>query len=335
MRPKRVFPHLIAAVAALVLARVAAAAALGPVVLDARSLSAGQIRTARLKPVKSASRITAYGLVLDPGPLVTLASQVIAARGAAAAARATAALSGSEARRAAGLYRAGHNISQAALQSAQSGLEVAEAEKATAAAKLVQLRTRMLAQWGPKLSAAALAARAPLPGLEEGTTVLVELSLPLGQELKNPPPIASATTPDGETIRLRLISRAPRTAAGVAGQSLFYLMPAHSSAPIGTPLNAALETSAKEAGVLVPRSAVVWHEGAPLAFRETASGSFTPVWIRRSFISGDGYFVPEGSGTLLHPGDRVVTDGAALLYSAATQSAPAAQAAKATDDDDD
>lgn len=336
--PKKMMLCLVGAMAAAMLAHVAPAAGLTPVRLDAQALSAGQIRTARLKRLESAPRVSAYGIVLDPGPLVTLASQVIAARGAATAARAKSALARSEARRATRLYRAHHNVSQAALQSAQSSLQIAEAEQATAAAKLVQLQTRMLAHWGPELSAAALSSRAPLPGLEKGAAALVEVSLPLGQALGNPPTEAPASTPDGETVRLRFIGRAPRAATGVAGQSLFYLMPAQTSAPIGTPLAIALEDGATEAGVLVPRSAVVWHQGEALVFRETAPTSFAPVPIRGSFRSGDGYFVPESAGTPLHAGDRIVTGGAALLYSAATQAAPAAKAAwagKADDGDDD
>ena len=312
---KRVIQCLVAAIAAAILAPVAPAAGLAPLKLGLRELAAGQIRTAGLRRLELAPRISAYGVVLDPGPLAMLASQVIAARASAALAR-------SEARRAAGLYRAHHNISQAALQTAQAGLE-------TAAATYAQLHTRMLAHWGVKLTDAAVSARAPVPALETGTAALVEVSLPLGQALAHPPTTASATTPDGEKVQLRFISRAPRTAAGVTGQSLFYLMPAQTSAPIGTPLTVSLETAPRKTGVMVPQSAVVWHQGVLLAFRETAPGSFLPVPIRNSFISGDGYFVPEGRGTPLHPGDRIVTGGAALLYSAVTQAARAAKAAQA------
>lgn len=333
--PKKVLQCLVAAMVATILAPVALAAALPPIALDSRALSAGQILTVRLKRLKSAPRISAYGVVLGPGSLVRLASQVTAARGAAAAASAKATLARSEARRAIGLYRTHHNISKAALQSAQSGLEVAQAEQAMAVAELLQLQTRMLAHWGPKLSAAARSGKAPFPGLESGASALVEVSLPLGQALAHPPEIASATTPEGRKVRLRLLSRAPRTAVGVGGQSLFYLMPARTSIPIGTPLSVALETAGSGAGVLVPRSAVVWHEGKPLAFRETVVESFAAVPLGSFFVSSDGYFVPERGGASLHPGDRVVTAGAALLYSAATEVAPAAKAAQAAKADDD
>ena len=321
---QKVIQCLAAAIAAAILVPVAPAAGLVPVKLGPQALWAGQIRTVRLIRLESAPRIAAYGVVLDPGPLAMLASQVIAGRASASLAR-------SEAQRATSLYRAHHNISQAALQIAQAGLE-------TSAATYAQLQTRMLTHWGRELSDAAVSARAPVPALETGTAALVEVSLPLGQALARPPTAASATTPDGETVQLRFISRAPRTASGVAGQSLFYLMPAQPAAPIGTPLTVSLETAPRKTGVLVPQSAVIWHQGGLLAFRETSPGVFLPVPIRSSFISGDGYFVPEGRGTPLHPGDRIVTGGAALLYSAATQGVTAvksAPAGKAEDGEDD
>ena len=318
---KRVIPCLTAAMATALLAPVAPAAALAPIRLGTQALSAGQIRTTRLRRLESAPRLSAYGIVLDPGSLARRASQVIAAGAQAALAR-------SEARRAAGLYRADHNISQAALQSAHARLQ-------TAAATLMQLQTRMLAHWGPKLSSAALSGSAPVRALEAGTAALVEVSLPLGQGLERPPENAVATTPDGEKIHVRFISRAPRTAAGVAGETLFYLMPAESAAPIGAPLTVTLEARAREAGVLVSRSAVVWDHGEMIVFRETAPGTFLPVSIRNSFISGGGYFVPEHPGTSLHPGDRIVTGGAALLDSAAAQMAPANAEHAGTPDDGD
>ena len=334
--PKNVFLPLVAALAVAVGAPVAQAAGLAPVTLDAKAISAGQIRVARLMRLKVSPRISAYGFVLDPGPLVTLAADVVAARSAAAAASARAALARSEASRAVHLYRAQHNISQAALQSAQSILAVATAARATAVAQLAQLRTKMLADWGSKLSAAALSGSAPLQRLEKGAAELVEVSLPLGQRLTSPPAKASATTPSGGAVRLRFVSRAPRAAAGVGGETFFYLMAPRASAPIGTALSVALSASSGKSGVLVPRSAVVWHQGESFAFREDAQNSFTAVPIRGAFLDGDGYFIPEGAGTLLHPGDRVVIDGAALLYSAATQSrtAPAGVAKDADDDED-
>lgn len=332
---KRFIQYIVLMVGATAMVRAVPAAELAPVALDAKAIASGQIRTAPLERLDHAPAITAYGIVLDPGPLATLSAEIAAARSKVAAERAKAALARSDATRAADLYRAQHNVSQATLQAAQSRLQVAVADQATATAQLGELQAHIRADWGATLAAAVAAATAPLPQLESGAELLVEVSLPLGQALPVPPADASATTPDGVQVALRLVSRAPRAAAGVAGQSLFYVMAAQSSAPIGTPLTVALNVATEKAGLLVPRSAVVWHNGQALAYRETSPGSFMPVAVRTSFRTDEGYFVPEDQNAALHPGDKIVVEGAALLFSASQSSPPAAKAAKSGDGDDD
>ncbi len=324
--PNRLIRGLGAALAALVLIPMVLAAGLRPIRLGVHALYAGQIRTTSLKRVELAREISAYGIVLGPGRLVTLAARVVVAGSTLAAARARADLAEDAARRAVHLYHAQRNISEAALQQAQSALTVAQSAQESAAATLRQCRSRLLARWGVELSAAAISGMAPLPALEAGRDSLIEVSLPLGEIVRNPPEIASAATPAGERVRLHFISRAPRTAAGVAGESLFYVLPTRASAPIGTPLAVALKTRPRAAGVRVPRSAVVWRHGNPLVFREAAPGWFTPVKINGVLPSDDGYFVPQDSANDLRPRDRIVVQGAALLYSAAQQPAAASRA---------
>ena len=318
----RVISRLGTALVVIVMAPAALAAGLGPVRLGAQALSAGQIRTISLQRLESTRDVTAYGIVLGPERLVTLVSEVVAARSVLAAARARAVLAREEASRAERLYHARRNISEAALQRAQSALAVAQSAQLSAAATLGQLKSRLLAQWGPQFSRSTGARSAPLSTLESGTDVLVEVSLPFGRIVRNPPEVASAATPSGDDVQLHLISRAPRTAAGVSGESLFYMMSTRVSAPIGTPLAVRLITSVPAAGVRVPRSAVVWYHGDLFVFRETAPGLFAPIPIRGVFPSAGGYFVPEDRHNPLRPGERIAVRGAALLYSAATQSSP-------------
>ncbi len=322
------------AVAAMAVVRAAPAAGLAPITLAPKAIAAGEIRTAPVQRLDHAPPIAAFGIVLDPGPLAKLSAELAAGRSKVAAERARTTLARSEATRAADLYRAQHNISQAALQTAQSHLRIAEADQATAEAQLAELKARIRADWGTTLAAAVASSRAPLPQLASGGESLVEVSLPLGQALATPPATASATTPAGTQLVLGLVGRAPRAAKGVAGQSFFYLMKTRSSAPIGTPLTVALNVAAASTGLLVPRSAVVWHNGEALAYRETSPGSFTPVPVLTSFSTDKGYFVPQDQSAALKPGERIVVDGAALLFSA-SQSPPAAKKSAEVDGDGD
>lgn len=326
--------------AALVIAAAAAGTAaagqLATVTLDAKAIAAGGIRTAALQQVKRAPQVSAYGLVLDPGPLITLSWQIAAARSTLAAAQATTALARSEAARASDLYRSQHNISQAAFQAAQSRLQVAGANQVNAQVQLAELDARARTDWGAKLATAASSGAAPLPQLGSGAQQLVEVSLPLGQSLPAVSTDPAASTPDGKHVTLHLVGRAPRAAAGVAGPSLYYLMSAQDSAPIGTPLTVALSGSGAVAGVQVPLSAVVWHGGTALVYRQTGAASFAPVAVPASSRVEGGYFVAVGDGTALQAGQRIVVAGAALLFAASESPPTAAKAksAKAENDDD-
>lgn len=309
----------------------ARAAATDAVTLDAKTLAAGQIRTAPLAAGREAPQITGYAVVLDPAPLAVLATRLVAARSTVAADEAKATLGRSEAARAENLYRGQHNVSMAVLQAAQSAAQVAAANLAMARAQLAQLQTQIRVDWGTTLAAAIASGAAPLPRIEDGGALLVQVSLPLGQGLATPPAQASATAPDGAPLALRLLGRSPRVAQGWGGASLFYLAPPNASAPIGTPLTVALDIGAARPGVIVPSDAVVWQGGKAIVYRQApgGAGAFAPVPVPTSHRVPGGYFVAGGGA--LSPGDRVVVNGAGLLLSAA--SAPPAAAAAKPDND--
>ena len=322
------------AAAAIASAGTAGAQPLSTVMLGSKALSAGGIQAVALQRTRRAPSVAAFGVVLDPGPLISLSAQIAAARGTLAAARATTTLQRSEAARAAELYRTQHNISQAAFQAAQSQLLVAQATQASAQARLGELLARARTDWGARLGSAAASGTAPLPELERGAEQIVEVSLPLGQSLPPASTHPRASTPDGKRVALRLVGHAPRAVAGVAGPGLYYLMATRDSAPIGTPLTVALSGHGTVAGVLIPASAVVWHDGQALVYRQGAPGTFVPVAVPTLTRAGGGYFVAEASDAALQPGQRIVVSGAALLFSA-SQSPPAAAKARVAKPEDD
>lgn len=323
-------------IAAIVAAGAAGAHQLSTVTLDAKAVSTGGIRTIALQQDQRSQRMRAFGIVLDPGPLINLSAQIAAARGKLAAAHAAAALARSEAARASDLYAIQQNISQAAFQAAQAHLQVAQAEQASAQAQLGELMDRARTDWGDRLGAAAVSGTAPLPLLESGAQQLVEASVPLGQSLPRTSTHAQASTPDGQPVALRWISRAPRAAAGVAGPGLYYLMTPQDSAPIGTPITVTLRGPGTVSGVLIPASAVVWHDGHALVYRQSSTNTFAPIAVPEPVRVGQGYFVSGGDGATLHPGQRIVVAGAALVFSA-SQSPPQTLKAKVVkpEDDDD
>ena len=329
------FKWAVFSVAAIAAAGSAGARELSTVTLDAKAIVAGGIRTVDLQQVERAQRTNAFGIVLDPGPLINLSARITAARGKLAAAHAAAALARSEAARAAKLYGNQHNISQAAFQAAQAHLQVAQAEQASAQARLGELMARARTDWGARLGAAAASGAAPIPQLESGTQQIVEASVPLGQSLPPIPTHAQASAPDGQPVALRWVGRAPRAAAGVAGPGLYYLMKPQASAPIGTPITVTLHESGTVSGVLIPTAAVVWYDGHALVYRQSSTNIFAPITLHEPVSVGQGYFVSGRDGAALQPGQHIVVAGAALVFSASQAPAPAAAAKAAKPDDDD
>jgi hypothetical protein len=294
----------------------------GTVTVGAGTVPAGEIRTAALSRAEHAPHVTAYGQVVDPVLIAALGAELAAARSAVTADQAKARLAAGAEQRSIDLYRAEHNISKSALEDAQSAAAVATAELTTASARLAALQTKIRSDWGTHLAAAIANRSGPVPGLESGSLLLVQVSLPMGQALPTPPAAAAAAAPDGTRLVLHLLGRSPRVAAGWAGQSLFYLGNAQASVAIGTPLTVSLDTNAARPGLMVPKSAVVWRNGGSVIYRALAGNAFAPIPVRLLPEDGARYFLPQDQAGPLVPGSRIVVQGAALLLSAGTTGKP-------------
>ena len=79
----------------------------------------------------------------------------------------------------------------------------------------------------------------------------------------------------------------------------------------GTGLNVRLPVGRKDTAVAVPNSAVVWAEGKPWVYQETAPGRFVRRPVEATEPHGKGIFVRLG----LSPGDKIVVRGAQVLLS--------------------
>jgi hypothetical protein len=93
-----------------------------PITVDSSDQHAAGIVVRRLNPVTFTPHRSAYGVVLDPGPLIALRSQIVAAQ----VSRRFAAQSLARAQL---LYRTNHNIAMAALQGAEERYATADANE--------------------------------------------------------------------------------------------------------------------------------------------------------------------------------------------------------------
>jgi hypothetical protein len=286
-----------------------------PITVDSSDQHAAGIVVRRLNPVTFTPHRSAYGVVLDPGPLIALRSQIVAAQ----VSRRFAAQSLARAQL---LYRTNHNIAMAALQGA-------EERYATADANEVALVAKARADWGAQLGSALAKGEPIIQALSDGKASLIEAAV-TGKPL-DPPASASGRVSGGARISLRRIGTAARVPSGLVGQGFYYAGPAN--LPVGLPLSLMLPEGPAQAGVAVPPKAILYLQGHKSVFREVAPSRF--AMVRVSDVApmhepGDPprYFIGKG----LHPGNQVVVQGAGVLLSAA-HAAPAGAAPAHADTD--
>ncbi|MBU6358272.1 MAG: hypothetical protein KJS79_16315 [Rhodospirillales bacterium] len=258
---------------------------------------------------------SAYGVVLDPGPLIALRGQIVAAQ----VSRRFAAQSLARAQL---LYGTNHNIAMAALQGA-------EERYATADANEIALVAKARADWGAQLGSALVKGEPIIQALSDGKVSLIEAAV-TGKPL-DPPASASGRVSGGARITLRRVGTAARVPSGLVGQGFYYAGPANLS--VGLPLSLMLPEGPAQAGVAVPPQAILYLQGHKSVFREVAPSRFAMVQV--SDVSpmrepGDPprYFIGKG----LHPGNQVVVEGAGVLLSAA-HAAPSGAAPAHADTD--
>lgn len=295
---KRCLPAIATSLSLILAAGTARAGAVRSVTLDADTIRSGLVRTTTLRPATAHPGIAAYGMVVDPAPLIAL-------RGRIAAARALLTLDDAKLARARKLFRAAGNISRASL-------EQTRADDAVARARLAALQESAKARYGAALGAAIADDGAALKTIENGGSLVsvVQTDAALAT-----PPAASATAPGGARVALAPVGPAGRIPNGLLGQAFFYTGPALA---VGSPLAVTLAAGHPVTGYDVPAAALVWHHDTAFAFIRTGARRFAlyPVTTAepvRHAGTITGFFVP-GKDLPDHP--AVVTSGAGLLNSA-------------------
>jgi hypothetical protein len=247
-----------------------------------------------------APEVTAFGRVLDATPLIALVAEIETARASLAA-------SEKESVRVAKLFSAGANAS------AQS-LELATAAVTRDRTALASARARLVAGWGR-----ALAAKADfgplLAALEQGRAFARIDVLPGELPVGAPKTARVGALSGGAAAEAEIIGAAPVADVQIQGLSYLVLLGA-GAPPAGAALRATL-TGAGEAepAMVVPRSAIVYHQGSAWAFVLGEEDTFERKLVSLGRSVGDGVVVTHG----LEDNEQVVTAGAGQLLSAELQ----------------
>jgi hypothetical protein len=256
------------------------------------------LKVASLAAAEAPAEVKGWGRVLDPAPLAALLTEAASARVALQA-------STREFERLKVLYSQDHNASARAL-------EAAEATLTRDRIQLESAQARLLLGWGK-----AVAAREDLAELVHSLVAqeqaLVRVDLPLGESPKTAPAggrLAPVAAPD-HPIPAQILGPAPAADAQLQTDGFLLLARTDGLVP-GTVLAAWLTLAGPQrSGVLVPRNAVLRHEGETFVYRQTGADTFQRRAVTLEHPSGTGWFVAAG----LQPQENVVVVGAQQLLS--------------------
>ncbi|MEI8089824.1 MAG: hypothetical protein WCG63_09545 [Opitutaceae bacterium] len=252
-----------------------------------------------------APELSAFGRVLDASSFLTLVAEVESAKIAALASQKAAI-------RARELFTAGANASAQAV-------ETAEAVAAKDAAAVTSARSRLLAGWGRKLAESGLAKVAA--GLEAGAS-LVRLDLLPGEvpatDLKKAKICLAGAD---EWVNAEILGPAPVADTQLQGISLIASVAGH-ALPVGAALRATLPgPGGTTNAVILPRSAVVYHQGSPWIFVLGEEDTFERKLVTLGRTLGSRVVITSG----LEQTEQIASSGAGQLLSAELQAGGATE----------
>lgn len=306
------------------------------VVLDPGMVAQNGIRVETLGTMDYRPQTNAYGIVLDPQPLIGLRIRIATAEGQLAGARAAESASGHEYERLDRLIRKDGNVSKKAAEAGEAAWKADAGRLGAARDTLQRLRQSAQIEWGKVLGDwASEAGSESLSGLMRGDEALLLVTVPPGKRIKSPPGEVSVRDDSDDLNTLaRLVSPAPRVDPDVQGATYFYIMPSR-NVRIGMRLSVGVPMTGKRLrGVIVPSAAAVWYEGNAWVYVEEASGHFRRTYVPVATPAPNGWFV-----TGLGSNPRIVVQGAQLLLSQELQpelrGTAGSQAAESEANDDD
>jgi hypothetical protein len=272
------------------------------------------ISVTQLKPALYRQQFQAYGIVLQPVPLVDVHNNFIAARASVDKAASALDASRKEYERLKKLNEENQNISLKAVQAALAVMTSDQADLSASLEKLQATQQTAAAQWG-RVIPRWLYSRSSSPELSrlvELKDVLIKATFPPDKFIRAAPEMVTVQATGSRPVQARLISPAPDTDPRIQGASFFYLAPSRANGLMpGLHVQTGMPVGPNIGGVIIPLPAVIWAQGKAWAYVQTDPEHFSRREVPTSNPVEDGYFVPEG----FRPAELIVIRGAQILHS--------------------
>lgn len=267
--------------------------------LDAAEQRQAGLSFAALEKMQRAPEVRGYGRVLDPASLATGLGEIGAAQAQLEA-------SAKEFQRLKVLHEQDQNASTRVLEAAQAAVKRDQIQHEAAQVRFAAAWGRALAEL-PNLNGVASA-------LVAQQVALVRVDVPPGDPIPGSPTgarVALMTGPDS-LWPADLLGVAPAVDIQTQGSGFLFLVKTNVLRPNAAVLAWLSLPGELEAGVLIPRSAIVRHEGEAFVYVQTGDETFARHELELEHPLEQGWFTASPE---LPPGTKIVITGAQQLLS--------------------
>jgi hypothetical protein len=264
-------------------------------------------------PVSHHIEFTAYGKAVNIQPLLELRHRYLLALSEQRGAAARFQQADQSIKRQQDLYRDGAT-SKRNLQSQQAQWQTDKAQVDASGVQGKAIVDEALLLWGKKLTEWALSIDSDLLStFLSGRKALLQITLPVDKQLANDIKSIDVEVSGnrGTAIKAELVSAALQTDTTAQGESYFFQAD-------GSHIRAGMRVAAwipeqgeNQSGVVITKSALVWHLDQAFVYVKIAKEHFIRRNIEQFLPVADGYFVKNG----LNAGDQLVTTGGQMLLS--------------------
>lgn len=288
------------------------------IVLNAKSQKLSGIQVTPMQAATHYAATRAFGSVVAIEGLVELRARYQSALAEVNVVHSSLAHAQQEFERLQLLNKDNRNVSDRAVQAAESTLKSEKAKLVAAETQVAGLRDSLRQQWGETLAKLAMQAEPgdALKRLLHYQDVLIKVTLAFDAS----PDVRTSlfVTPiggQGSAVKAQLVSVAPQADTTVQGKTYFYRAAAD-SLRVGMRVSAQLaREDAALSGVIVPHAAVVWFSNKAWVYQKTSADKFIRREINTDIEASQGLLNGWFNTSGIAEGDEVVTSGAQLLLS--------------------
>ncbi|WP_232418337.1 hypothetical protein [Methylotenera sp. 1P/1] len=259
--------------------------------------------------------VKTYGSVISIDKLVEAKSQYIALSTELQIAKSSSQQLTSQFQRLKTLNEDDKNISDSAVQEAQSQLHANQAKIQALVQQQQNLKSTVQLQWGEPLTQLVVGGQGS-PQVNQLLTrqnVLVQVSLPITANTPAAGDSIQIISLNERAASVKALYISPASTADISGigKTYYYSAPAE-SLRVGMRVHVvqANRTQLQNEGVVIPSSAVVWHAGKPWVYVKQKNNQFIRQPISTDTEIEEGWFNQN-----IAAGSQVVTSGAQLLLS--------------------